>query len=199
MLAIAQVSLDASSIHALVCDFKKKLKSQFRLQTFTGEHGIQTFPYTPQELPDARYQKAYASEAPTEHWKTHSLNLAGKIVPLRSTASSLRMAPSSSANSNTLDVQSIVSQVAQGFMQMLPQQSGVTNITYLRSNSNKGLPTATSTPAIRDLQHSPLPIADLDRQDAGKITPTEPTAPVPTPAAVHHPPLPSPLNKPRHL
>ena len=91
---LSNAALDPTATHGLVCEFKKKLKAKFKVPGFTGEQTLQTFPSSPDELPQARLDAAYADDKPTDYWKTHSMVLAGSHVPLRSSSSSLRAQPS---------------------------------------------------------------------------------------------------------
>jgi hypothetical protein len=88
-VAIAQPNLDASSKHALLLDFKRKLKA--KCKGTIGEASLSEFPPNPRDLPEARFNHAYSNSQPTTYWDTHSLGEQNN-VPLRRTSSKLRTA-----------------------------------------------------------------------------------------------------------
>jgi len=91
MVAITGMHLDVQSKHQLVLEFKKKLKSKF-YRSF-GELSVIQYPMNPRDLPESRYEQAYAGSPPT----SQSFDFSDSDKFLRSTASKLKSEPSSSS------------------------------------------------------------------------------------------------------
>ena len=111
MVAITGVNLDVQSKHQLVLEFKKKLKSKF--YKTSGELSLIEYPMNPCDLPEPRYDQAYAGSPPT----SQSFGFSDSDKFLRSTASKLKSEPASAPmqilNTPTPD---IGTQIVQGLL-----------------------------------------------------------------------------------
>jgi hypothetical protein len=128
MLAIsASTNLDPQSKHALVLDFKKKLKTKFYKSV--GAQSLVEFPMQPRNLPEELYASAYSNSPPTDQ----VYDLFQQDVPLRRTSTKLKAEPSTSSASSLSLVahqpQDIGQQIVQGLLRgfMHPTQTGHTN------------------------------------------------------------------------
>ena len=164
--AIAQPNLDSQSKHALVLDFKRKLKS--KCKGIPGEVSLLEFPSEPRDLPAERYAVAYGSGEPTSFWADHTLGDQCS-VPLRRTSSKLRMSePSSSSRPSECapDMTQFMG-FMRGLMQFAQGSSPAACPPLLQFRPPAPRPqgqmltdTMHTTPQIQFLPSSPLAIAD---------------------------------------
>lgn len=185
LIKLSGVDLDSANTHALVIDLKRKLKLKFRAANTLGEVGLISYPQQPKDLPESRYNQAYATEGPTDYWATHELGSAA-IVPLRRTSSQLRTAPTMSFPGVAPNsVQQMMGMIMSGVMQWQQQHvqpPTIPTLQLLRTPPRLALTNGSLSP---DSPSRPIntdgipPAADVHTEqsaDASSVQPPMPTA-----------------------
>ena len=186
LIKLSGADLDSANTHALVLDFKRKLKLKFRVANTLGEVGLISYPQQPKDLPESRFNQAYATEGPSDYWATHELGSAA-IVPLRRTSSHLRSVPTLSfpgVAPNT--AQQMMGMFMTGVMRWQQQHApapATPTLRLLRPSTQPRLALTNGSPSpessmLPNNTDGVLPPADVPHppSDASLVTPTMPLA-----------------------
>ena len=172
------VQLSPTESHALLLDFKRKLKAAFRCGV--GETKVTDFPIDPRDMPQTRFEFAYNESPPVSPQSVPLTPSTATLIPLRRTASTLRQASSTVAPVVNAPGPVDATNVAQLLMSLLQGQGQqlLPNLQVFRPSPKRvswRLADQTTMPALTDAQHEPS--ADSPDQHRAADVPHQPQPP----------------------